>query len=77
MVCTRRDGGCAHHQTQNSELGVCLSSAEHGGWAVGDLWGTLDIDPNPNRILLLHRFNKRPTYVLSQGTYDLSSISTF
>ena len=53
MVHTRQDGGCVHHQTRNSELRVCLSSVEHGGWVVGDLRGTLDIDPNPNRILPL------------------------
>ena len=50
---TNADGGCAHHWTRNSELGVRLGSAEHGGWVAGDLRGTLDIDPNPNGILLL------------------------
>ena len=41
-------------RTQNLELRVCLSSAEHGGQVAGDLRGTLDIDPNPNGILPLH-----------------------
>ena len=54
MVHTRWDGGYAHCWTQNSELGVPLGSVEHGGQVVGDLQGTLDINPNPNRILLLH-----------------------
>ena len=55
MVRTRRDGGCAHRRTQNSELGVPLGSAEHGRWVAGDLRGILDIDPNPNGILPLQR----------------------
>ena len=50
---TNVDGSFVHHQTQNSELRVRLGSAEHGGWVVGDLWGTLDINPNPNGILPL------------------------
>ena len=41
--------------TRSSGLGVPLGSVEHGGRVVGDLQGTLDVDPNPNRILLLHR----------------------
>ena len=41
--------------TWSLELRVCLSSVEHGGWVAGDLRGTLDIDPNPNGILPLHR----------------------
>ena len=41
--------------TRSSGLGVPLGSAEHGGRVAGDLWGTLDVDPNPNRILPLHR----------------------
>ena len=39
--------------TQNSEFGVCLSNAEHGRQVAGDLQATLDVDPNPNQILLL------------------------
>ena len=69
MVRTRRDSGCVHHWTQNSELGVHLSSAEHGGWVAGDLQGTLDIDPNPNRILPLHllvTLNTDPQSVVAQ-----------
>ena len=54
MVHTRRDGGYVHCWTQNSEPGVPLGSVEHGGQVVGDPQGTLDINPNPNRILLLH-----------------------
>ena len=52
-----------------SELRVHLSSAEHGGWVVGDLRGTLDIDPNPNGILLLHllvTLNTDPWSVVAQ-----------
>ena len=41
--------------TPSSGLGVPLSSAEHSGRVAGDLWGTLDVDPNPNGIVLLHR----------------------
>ena len=41
--------------TRNSELRVRLGSAEHSGQVVGDLRGTLDIDPNPNGILLLQQ----------------------
>ena len=54
MVRTRRDGGCAHCRTRNSELGVPLGSAEHGGRVARGLRGTLDVDPNPNGILPLH-----------------------
>ena len=35
-------------------LGVPLGSAEHGGRVARGLRGTLDVDPNPNRILPLH-----------------------
>ena len=63
VVRTRQDGGCAHRWTWNSELGtrssglrVPLGSAEHGGQVVRGLWNTLDVDPNPNGILPLHRF---------------------
>ena len=63
MVRTRRDGGCAHRRTRNSELGtrssglgVPLGSAEHGGRVARGLRGTLDIDPNPNGIVPLHRY---------------------
>ena len=63
MVRTRQDGGCAHRQTRNSELGtrslglgVPLGSAEHGGRVAGDLRDTLDVDPNPNGILPLQRY---------------------
>ena len=52
-----------------SELRVHLSGAEHGGWVVGDLRGTLDIDPNPNGILLLHllvTLNTDPRSVVAQ-----------
>ena len=41
--------------TRSSELRVPLGSAEHGGRVAGDLRGTLDIDPNPNGIVPLHR----------------------
>ena len=41
--------------TQSSGLRVPLGSAEHGGRVAGDLRGTLDVDPNPNGILPLHR----------------------
>ena len=41
--------------TRSSGLRVPLGSAEHGGRVVRGLWGTLDVDPNPNGILLLHR----------------------
>ena len=41
--------------TRNSELGVPLGNAEHGGRVAGDLRGTLDVDPNPNGIVPLHR----------------------
>ena len=30
----------------DSELGVSLGTVEHGRWVAGDLWGTLDINPN-------------------------------
>ena len=69
MVHTRWDGGCAHHRTQNSELRVHLGNAEHGGQVAGDLWGTLDIDPNPNGILPLHllvTLNTDPRSVAAQ-----------
>ena len=46
--------------TRSSGLGVPLSSVEHGGRVAGDLRGTLDIDPNPNGILLLHRSQSFP-----------------
>ena len=49
-LCTLSDSELG---TQNSELGVHLGSVEHGRWVAGDLRGTLDIDPNPNRILPL------------------------
>ena len=62
MVRTRRDSGCAHRQTRNSELGtpssglgVPLGSAEHGGQVARDLRDTLNVDPNPNGIVPLHR----------------------
>ena len=55
MVRTRRDGGCAHRRTRNSELGVPLGSAEHGGQVARDLRDTLNVDPNPNGIVPLHR----------------------
>ena len=35
-------------------LGVPLGNAEHSGRVVGDLRGTLDVNPNPNGILPLH-----------------------
>ena len=60
MVRTRRDGGCAHRRTRNSELGVPLGSAEHGGQVARGLRGTLDIDPNPNGILPLQRLGRKP-----------------
>ena len=47
------------------ELGVHLGSAEHGRWVAGDLQGTLDIDPNPNGILLLHQFMTGPNWFSS------------
>ena len=43
--------------TRSSGLGVPLSSAEHGGRVARGLRGTLDIDPNPNGILPLHRID--------------------
>ena len=55
--------------TRNLELGVPLGSVEHGRWVVGDLWATLSINPNPNRILLLHllvTFNTDPQSVMVQ-----------
>ena len=41
--------------TRNSELGVPLGSAEHGGRVARGLQGTLNVDPNPNGIVPLHR----------------------
>ena len=55
--------------TRNSELGVPLGSAEHGGRVAGDLRGTLDVDPNPNGILPLHllvTLNTDPRSVIAQ-----------
>ena len=55
--------------TQSSGLGVPLGSAEHGGWVAGDLQGTLDVNPNPNGILLLHllvTLNTDPRSVIAQ-----------
>ena len=40
--------------TRSSGLGVPLGSVEHGRWVAGDLWATLDVDPNPNGILPSH-----------------------
>ena len=42
--------------TPSSGLGIPLGSAEHGGRVAGDLRGTLNVDPNPNGILPLHRY---------------------
>ena len=56
-------------RTQSSGLGVPLGSAEHGGQVAGDLRGTLDVDPNPNRILPLHllvTLNTDPRSVIEQ-----------
>ena len=56
-------------RTWNSELGVRLGSAEHGRQVVGDLRGTLDINPNPNGILPLHllvTLNTDPWSVVAQ-----------
>ena len=56
----------------DSELGTWssgLGSAEHGGRVAGDLRGTLDINPNPNRILPLHllvTLNTDPQSVIAQ-----------
>ena len=50
-LCTPSDSELG---TRSLGLGVPLGSAEHGRWVAGDLWGTLDVDPNPNRILPLH-----------------------
>ena len=41
--------------TPSSELGVPLGNAEHGGRVAGDLRDTLNVDPNPNGIVPLHR----------------------
>ena len=43
--------------TRSSGLGGPLGSVEHGGRVAGDLWGTLDINPNPNGIVPLQRRN--------------------
>ena len=40
--------------TRSSGLGVPLGNAEHGRQVVGDMRGTLDVDPNLNGILPLH-----------------------
>ena len=40
--------------TRSSGLGVPLCSAEHGRRVARGLQGTLDINPNPNGIVLLH-----------------------
>ena len=47
--------------TPSSGLGVPLGSAEHGGWVARGLRGTLDIDPNPNGIVPLHREDSEGT----------------
>ena len=41
--------------TRSSGLGVPLGSAEHGGRVARGLRGTLNVDPNPNGIVPLHR----------------------
>ena len=41
--------------TRSSGLGVPLGSAEHGGWVARGLRDTLNVDPNPNRIVPLQR----------------------
>ena len=53
-----------HRRTRNSELGtrssglgVPLGSAEHGGRVARGLQDTLNVDPNPNGIVPLHRHN--------------------
>ena len=54
-------------RTRSSGLGVPLGSAEHGGRVAGDLQDTLDVDPNPNGILPLHRVkpSRQPSIVIS------------
>ena len=50
-------------------LGVPLGSAEHGGRVAGDLWDTLNVDPNPNGIVPLHllvTLNTDPRSVIAQ-----------
>ena len=42
--------------TRSSGLAVPLGGAEHGGRVAGGLRDTLDVDPNPNGILPLHRY---------------------
>ena len=51
-LCTPSDSELG---TRSSGLGVPLSSAEHGRRVAGDLRDTLNVDPNPNRIVPLHR----------------------
>ena len=41
--------------TPSSGLGVPLGSAEHGGRVAEDLRDTLNVNPNPNGIVPLHR----------------------
>ena len=41
--------------TRSSGLGVPLGSAEHGGQVARGLQNTLNVDPNPNGIVPLHR----------------------
>ena len=41
--------------TPSSGLGVPLGSAEHGGQVARGLRDTLNVDPNPNGIVPLHR----------------------
>ena len=55
-------------RTRSSGLRVPLGSAEHGGWVAGGLWGTLDIDPNPNGILPLQRHGLKKPHNSQNGT---------
>ena len=53
--------------TRSSGLGVPLGSAEHGGLVAGDLRDTLNVDPNPNGIVPLHRV-RGPEFAASPPT---------
>ena len=50
-------------------LGVPLGSAEHGGRVARGLQGTLDVDPNPNGIVPLHRLARKLLQIKVQVSY--------